>query len=95
MDEVTEHPALTSAGRTVPEAMEGVVTTAPTVPAKPQDDPIEDWSDMEGVEREGLFASRHAPEPGASAPALPPAPEKPKKGEGERRRSWRLCESPR
>jgi len=37
-----------------PEAMEGVV--AETL-AMTQDDPVEDWSNMEGVEREGLYGS--------------------------------------
>ena len=51
-----------------PEAMEGVVTTAVAM----ADYPVEDWSDMEGVEQEGLFASQHVLQLGA--PAAPPAP---------------------
>ena len=45
------------------EEMEGVVMT------QEEEDEVEEWSDMEGVEREGLFASRHVPEPGTSADA--------------------------
>jgi len=51
-----------------PEAMEGVVATAPPTL---EEDPVEEWEDMEGVEREGLFASQHAPEMGM--PAVAPA----------------------
>ena len=46
------------------------MTAAPAV----HNDPIEDWSDMEGVEREGLHASQHAPAAGA--------PDRPWKGKG-------------
>jgi len=52
-----------------PEKMEGVVATAPPPPE--QEDPVEDWSDMEGVERGGLYASRHAPAMGAPEPTAP------------------------
>jgi len=47
--------------------MEGVITTQ----EKGEEDrveEIEEWSDMGGIEREGLFASRHASELGASIP---------------------------
>jgi len=44
------------------DAMEGVVADTHVTP---QEDPAEDWSDMEGVEREGLFALQHSPEFGA------------------------------
>ena len=43
-----------------PEAMEGVVATR----QEEEEDKVEEWSDMEGVEREGLHRSAHAPEPG-------------------------------
>jgi len=44
-----------------PQPMEGVMTTASPAACVLQEDPIEEFSDMEGVERDGLFASRHAP----------------------------------
>jgi len=72
-----------------PEAMEGVVTTVPAMVSAPQEDAIEEWSDMEGVEREGLFASLHAPELGTSSAPEPVAPaakeeeEKKKKDKGK------------
>ena len=62
-----------------PEAMEGVVATAPVQEAE---DPVEEWSNMEGVERDGLFASRHAPDAGEPAPAPAWVSEKPKKRKG-------------
>ena len=52
----------------------------------PEEDPVEDSSDMEGVEREGLFASRHAPgldEPTPTAMEAPRPEEKKKKGKGK------------
>ena len=61
---------------TAPEAMEGVRATAPLAP---EEDPVEEWSDMEGVEREGLFASRHVPGMDAPIPPEAEAPESPKK----------------
>jgi hypothetical protein len=64
----------TAAASTDPEAMEGVVTTGPEQPAQlvPKD-PVEDWSDMEGVERQGLYASRHAPVEGEELTMSPAA----------------------
>jgi len=62
-----------------PEAMEGVVATR----QKEIKDEVEEWSDMEGVEREGLFGSKHAPAPGEPVSSMPPGPtteEKEKKG---------------
>ena len=50
-----------------------VVPTTPAAPAKPWDDPIEEWSDMGGVQRDGLFTLPHATEMG-SAPVGAPAP---------------------
>ena len=72
-----------------PEAMEGVVTTVPAMVSAPQEDAIEEWSDMVGVEREGLFALLHAPELGMSSAPEPVAPaakeeeEKKKKDKGK------------
>jgi len=63
----------------VPEAMEGVVATQ----QEETKDEVEEWSDMEGVEREGLFGSLHATAPGEPAFSMPPGPtteEKEKKG---------------
>jgi len=54
-----------------PEAMEGVTTTR----QEEDEDEVEEWSDMEGVEREGLFGSKHAPALGEPVPPMPPAPE--------------------
>jgi len=62
-----------------PEAMEGVVATR----QKEIKDEVEEWSDMEGVEREGLFGSKHAPALGEPVSSMPPGPtteEKKKKG---------------
>jgi len=62
-----------------PEAMEGVVATR----QKEINDKVEDWSDMEGVEREGLFGSKHALAPGEQVSSIPQGPtmeEKEKKG---------------
>ena len=62
-----------------PEAMEGVVATR----QEETKDEVEEWSDMEGVEREGLFGSLHATAPGEPAFSMPPGPtteEKEKKG---------------
>jgi len=62
-----------------PEAMEGVVATR----QKEIKDEVEEWSDMEGVERGGLFGSKHAPVPGEPVSSMPPGPtteEKEKKG---------------
>jgi len=67
-----------------PEAMEGVVGTA--APAL-HNDPIEDWSDMEGVEREGLHVSQHAPAAGAPAEIPTPVVEGQKKGKGKAKRA--------
>jgi len=47
--------------RSAPQPMEGVMAMVPPVAGVLQEDPIEEFSDMEGVERDGLFASRHAP----------------------------------
>jgi len=65
-----------------PEAMEGVVATR----QEEVKDEVEEWSDMEGVEREGIFGSRHAPAPGEPVPPMPPAPttEEKKKKEKEK-----------
>jgi len=52
-----------------PEKMEGVVAMAPSPPE--QEDPVEDWSDMEGVERGGLYTSPHAPTMGEPEPTAP------------------------
>ena len=60
----------------VPEDMEGVVAMAPAPASSLPEDPIEEYSDMEGVEREGLFASHHAPgmgEPIATPGSAPKA----------------------
>jgi len=65
-------------GRAVPEAMEGVVATAPVPANMPRDDLIEDWEDMEGVEPEGLYTSHHAPELGAPTGATLDAPKRKK-----------------
>jgi len=66
-------PAAPRRPRTVaPETMEGVVATAPTPGSAAQDDPVKKWEDMEGVERDGLFALQHAP--ALDAPAGMPAP---------------------
>ena len=54
-----------------PEAMEGVTTTR----QEEDEDEVEKWSDMEGVKREGLFGSKHAPALGEPVPPMPPAPE--------------------
>jgi len=73
-----------------PEAMEGVVATR----QKDIRDEVEEGSDMEGVEREGLFGSKHAPAPGEPVSTIPPGPvpamspgpameEKEKKGKGK------------
>jgi len=62
-----------------PEAMEGVLATW----QKEINDKVEEWSDMEGVEREGLFGSKHAPAPGEPVSSMHPGPlteEKEKKG---------------
>jgi len=56
-----------------PGAVEGVVTTMIVTVSAPQEDAIEEWSDMEGVEHEGLFASLHAPELGTSSAPEPAA----------------------
>jgi len=62
-----------------PAEMEGVVMT------KIEVEEMEEFSDMEGVEREGLFALQYAPELDAPATSPAPAPEgqKKKKGEGK------------
>ena len=63
-----------------PQPMEGVVATAAAEEEGVQGD------DMEGVEREGLYGSRHAPAPGEPAPTIPTGPateEKGKKGKGK------------
>jgi len=65
-----------------PEAMEGVVATR----QKEIKDEVEEWSNMEGVEREGLFGSKHALAPGEPVPTMPPGPateEKEKKENGK------------
>jgi len=46
-----------------PEAMEGVVATR----QEEEEDKVEEWSDMEGVERDGLHRSAHAPGSGERA----------------------------
>ena len=59
--------------------MEGVVATR----QKEINDEVEEWSDMEGVEREGLFGSKHAQAPGEPVSSMPQGPttgEKEKKG---------------
>jgi hypothetical protein len=62
------------------DTMEGVVATAPAL----QENPIEEWSEMEGVEREGLYASQHAP-PEGEEPAViqPPARPAARKAKGK------------
>ena len=65
-----------------PKAMEGVVATTITPASELQEDPIEDGSDMEGIERKGMFASQHVPELGAPSAAPSPATRK-KKGKGK------------
>ena len=72
--------ASTKGGATQP--MEGVVATTVTV------EEVEQGDDMEGVEREGLFGSKHAPALGEPVPAMPPEPateEKEKKEKGKRK----------
>jgi len=62
-----------------PEAMEGVVATR----QQEIKDEVEEWSDMEGLERGGIFGSKHAPAPGEPVSSMPPGPtteEKEKKG---------------
>ena len=66
-----------------PEAMEGVVATAPLAL---KEDPVEEWEDMEGVEREGLFASQHTPELGATGTALTPVQQAPKEMEKKKKK---------
>jgi len=56
---------------TEPEAMEGVTTTQ----QDEDEDKVEEWSDMEGVEQEGLFGSKHTLALGEPVPSMPPAPE--------------------
>ena len=56
--------------------MEGVVRTPEEA------DEIEEFSDMEGVEREGLYASRHAPAEGEDDPVAP-RPTAQQKGKGK------------
>jgi len=46
-----------------------------------EEDEVEDWSDMEGVEREELFVSRHAQELGAPVPIAAPRPAQVPQGE--------------
>jgi len=62
-----------------PEEMEGVIVT------REEEDDVEEWSDVEGVEQEGLFALRHAPEPGmpVATPAPEPEPRKKEKGKAK------------
>jgi len=48
-------------GHGTPQPMEGVMVTAPPAAWVLQEDPIEEFSDMEGVKCDGLFASRYAP----------------------------------
>jgi len=62
-----------------PEEMEGVIVT------REEEDEVEEWSDVEGVEQEGLFVSRHAPEPGmpVATPAPEPEPRKKEKGKAK------------
>jgi len=71
-------------GSGAPDAMEGVVTEAGRV--KEQEDQIAEPCDMEGVEREGMIASQHAPPFGTPAESPAPAPKGPqpkkKKKEG-------------
>jgi len=68
--------ALTKGGVTQP--MEGVVATTVTV------EEVEQGDDMEGVEREGLFGSKHAPAPGEPVPVMPPGPATEEKEEKEK-----------
>jgi len=68
--------ALTKGGATQP--MEGVVATTVTV------EEVEQGDDMEGVEREGLFGSKHAPAPGEPVPVMPPGPATEEKEEKEK-----------
>jgi len=58
--------------------MEGVVATTVTV------EEVEQGDDMEGVEREGLFGSKHAPAPGEPVPVMPPGPAAEEKEENEK-----------
>jgi len=48
-------------GHGTPQPTEGVMVTAPLAAWVLQEDLIEEFSDMESVERDGLFASRYAP----------------------------------
>jgi len=45
---------------------------------------VEQGDDMEGVEREGLFGSKHAPAPGEPVPVMPPGPATEEKEEKEK-----------
>jgi hypothetical protein len=60
-----------------PEMMEGVVMT------RDDAEEIEEFSGMEGVEREGLFASRYAPAEGEEPPTLQLKGRKDTKGKGK------------
>jgi hypothetical protein len=75
LDEMHLQRAPAAAGPTTRgEAMQGVEATLSPVVL-----PMGESSAMEGVEREGLFASQHAPELDAQPPAL----EEPEKGKGK------------
>jgi len=70
-----EAAAPTKRGATLP--LEGVVATAV------MEEEVEQGDNMEGVEWEGLFGSKHTPAPGEPVPSMPPGPmteEKEKKG---------------
>jgi hypothetical protein len=74
--------AFNEAKRVVPvtaplEQMEGVVMAGDGA------EEIEEFSDMEGVEREGLFASKHAPAMGEAPPTLQTQEKREGKGKGK------------
>jgi len=64
--EVGEKRAAAAASTRAAEETEDGTLTAPMPAKRPMSDRIEDWSDMEGVEREG-----DAPEPGAAGDSAP------------------------
>jgi len=64
-------------GHSTRQPMERVIVTVPPAAWVLQEDPIEEFSDMEGVERSGLFASRYAPTlstPTSVSSSMTPAP---------------------
>jgi len=85
----TEGPSLTTAP-VVPQPIAGVVATPAWA------DETEQGDSMEGVKREGLFASRHAPELRAAMPTqgMSPGPSKKKGKEKEKGKAVHLAVPP-